>query len=151
MNPCPYTVSPETPVSKVFNLFRTMGLRHLVVVNSSGEVSLKAIYFFPKLCFPSFLVLNDRSRHKINMISNKKVWNKIDMVDSLIPVQGHSVRCMSACACALLLCNCYIFHFTKLYSWSLANWDSLKRDFFFVDNWHAVLTIPVKDCVKYSC
>ncbi|XP_072047747.1 H(+)/Cl(-) exchange transporter 6-like [Amphiura filiformis] len=38
MNPCPYTVSPETPVSKVFNLFRTMGLRHLEVVNSSGEI-----------------------------------------------------------------------------------------------------------------
>ncbi|XP_038061582.1 chloride transport protein 6-like [Patiria miniata] len=38
MNPCPYTVSPETPVSKVFNLFRTMGLRHLMVINSCGEV-----------------------------------------------------------------------------------------------------------------
>ncbi|XP_033642200.1 chloride transport protein 6-like [Asterias rubens] len=38
MNPCPNTVSPETPVSKVFNIFRTMGLRHLMVTNSSGEI-----------------------------------------------------------------------------------------------------------------
>ncbi|KAJ8021349.1 Chloride transport protein 6 [Holothuria leucospilota] len=38
MNTCPYTVSPTAPVSKVFNLFRTMGLRHLVVVNPLGEL-----------------------------------------------------------------------------------------------------------------
>ncbi|KAJ8371191.1 hypothetical protein SKAU_G00112190 [Synaphobranchus kaupii] len=38
MNPCPYTVSPNTHVSQVFNLFRTMGLRHLPVVNASGEI-----------------------------------------------------------------------------------------------------------------
>lgn len=38
MNPCPYTVSPNTRVSQVFNLFRTMGLRHLPVVNAVGEV-----------------------------------------------------------------------------------------------------------------
>lgn len=39
MNPCPYTVSPNTRISQVFNLFRTMGLRHLPVVNAVGEVS----------------------------------------------------------------------------------------------------------------
>ncbi|MBN3306786.1 CLCN6 protein, partial [Amia calva] len=38
MNPCPYTVSPSTRVSQVFNLFRTMGLRHLPVVNAVGEI-----------------------------------------------------------------------------------------------------------------
>ncbi|XP_077998809.1 H(+)/Cl(-) exchange transporter 6-like [Glandiceps talaboti] len=38
MNPCPYVVSPETPVTHVYNLFRTMGLRHLTVVNSVGEI-----------------------------------------------------------------------------------------------------------------
>uniref|UniRef100_A0A671QKK9 Chloride channel protein n=1 Tax=Sinocyclocheilus anshuiensis TaxID=1608454 RepID=A0A671QKK9_9TELE len=38
MNPCPYTVSPNTHVSQVFNLFRTMGLRHLPVVNAVGEI-----------------------------------------------------------------------------------------------------------------
>ncbi|XP_032904136.1 chloride transport protein 6 [Amblyraja radiata] len=38
MNPCPYTVSPSTHVSQVFNLFRTMGLRHLPVVNAVGEI-----------------------------------------------------------------------------------------------------------------
>ncbi|XP_016419503.1 chloride transport protein 6-like [Sinocyclocheilus rhinocerous] len=38
MNPCPYTVSPNTCVSQVFNLFRTMGLRHLPVVNAVGEI-----------------------------------------------------------------------------------------------------------------
>ncbi|XP_039612007.1 chloride transport protein 6 isoform X1 [Polypterus senegalus] len=38
MNPCPYTVSPNTRVSQVFNLFRTMGLRHLSVVNAVGEI-----------------------------------------------------------------------------------------------------------------
>lgn len=39
MNPAPYTVSPNTRISQVFNLFRTMGLRHLPVVNAEGEVS----------------------------------------------------------------------------------------------------------------
>lgn len=39
MNPCPYTVSPSTRISQAFNLFRTMGLRHLPVVNAVGEVS----------------------------------------------------------------------------------------------------------------
>uniref|UniRef100_A0A3Q3M3B4 Chloride channel protein n=1 Tax=Mastacembelus armatus TaxID=205130 RepID=A0A3Q3M3B4_9TELE len=38
MNPCPYTVSPNTRISQVFNLFRTMGLRHLPVVNAAGEI-----------------------------------------------------------------------------------------------------------------
>ncbi|XP_068184079.1 H(+)/Cl(-) exchange transporter 6 isoform X2 [Antennarius striatus] len=38
MNPCPYTVSPHTRTSQVFNLFRTMGLRHLPVVNAVGEI-----------------------------------------------------------------------------------------------------------------
>ncbi|XP_056897636.1 H(+)/Cl(-) exchange transporter 6 [Takifugu flavidus] len=38
MNPCPYTVSPHTRISQVFNLFRTMGLRHLPVVNAVGEI-----------------------------------------------------------------------------------------------------------------
>lgn len=41
MNPSPFTVSPNTSVSQVFNLFRTMGLRHLPVVNAVGEVSLR--------------------------------------------------------------------------------------------------------------
>lgn len=39
MNTSPYTVSPNTRISQVFNLFRTMGLRHLPVVNAVGEVS----------------------------------------------------------------------------------------------------------------
>lgn len=38
MNPCPYTVSPNSRISQVFNLFRTMGLRHLPVVNAVGEM-----------------------------------------------------------------------------------------------------------------
>lgn len=38
MNPCPYTVSPNSRISQVFNLFRTMGLRHLPVVNAVGEI-----------------------------------------------------------------------------------------------------------------
>lgn len=42
MNPSSFTVSPNTHVSQVFNLFRTMGLRHLPVVNAVGEVSLSS-------------------------------------------------------------------------------------------------------------
>ncbi|XP_033097754.1 chloride transport protein 6-like isoform X2 [Anneissia japonica] len=38
MTSCPYTILPESPVTKVFQLFRTMGLRHLPVVNSNGEI-----------------------------------------------------------------------------------------------------------------
>eukprot|EP01147_Barroeca_monosierra_P005723 gene5723-7257_t len=33
MSPSPYTVWSDTSVSRVFNLFRTMGLRHLVVLD----------------------------------------------------------------------------------------------------------------------
>lgn len=40
MNHSPYTVNPDTSVPRVFHLFRSMGLRHLPVVNSDGEVSL---------------------------------------------------------------------------------------------------------------
>uniref|UniRef100_A0A0L8GTH4 CBS domain-containing protein n=1 Tax=Octopus bimaculoides TaxID=37653 RepID=A0A0L8GTH4_OCTBM len=42
MNPCPYTVYPNTPVSQVFQLFRSMGLRHLPVVSHDGEVRTKS-------------------------------------------------------------------------------------------------------------
>ncbi|CDQ76674.1 unnamed protein product [Oncorhynchus mykiss] len=38
MNPCPYTVSPNTHVSQVFNLLRTMGLQRLPVVNAVVEI-----------------------------------------------------------------------------------------------------------------
>ncbi|KAK6177582.1 hypothetical protein SNE40_015655 [Patella caerulea] len=38
LNPCPYTVYPETTVSQVFHLFRGMGLRHLPVVCHKGEL-----------------------------------------------------------------------------------------------------------------
>nr|XP_039270585.1 chloride transport protein 6-like [Styela clava] len=38
MNTSPYVVYPTTQLSQVFNLFRTMGLRHLPVINSGGEV-----------------------------------------------------------------------------------------------------------------
>ncbi|XP_064610482.1 LOW QUALITY PROTEIN: H(+)/Cl(-) exchange transporter 6-like [Liolophura sinensis] len=38
MNHSPYTVNPDTSVPRVFHLFRSMGLRHLPVVNSDGEI-----------------------------------------------------------------------------------------------------------------
>jgi chloride channel 6 len=38
MNDCPYSVAPNLPAPKVFNLFRTMGLRHLPVVNAAGGI-----------------------------------------------------------------------------------------------------------------
>ncbi|XP_052820387.1 H(+)/Cl(-) exchange transporter 6-like [Mya arenaria] len=38
MNPHPYTVYPDTPVPQVFNLFRSMGLRHLPVVDHFGQI-----------------------------------------------------------------------------------------------------------------
>jgi chloride channel 6 len=40
MNPCPYTISHHAPLARTFNLFRTMGLRHLPVLEDSGIVSL---------------------------------------------------------------------------------------------------------------
>lgn len=59
MNPSPFTVSPNTHVSQVFNLFRTMGLRHLPVVNAVGEMrggfptsSNSLIPWTPVACLP---------------------------------------------------------------------------------------------------
>ena len=37
-NRCPCTVYPEAPVPQVFQLFRSMGLRHLPVVDHDGKV-----------------------------------------------------------------------------------------------------------------
>ena len=45
MNPCPYTISHEAPLPQVFNLFRTMGLRHLPVMQESGIVSSYIILY----------------------------------------------------------------------------------------------------------
>uniref|UniRef100_A0A673Z4Q9 Chloride channel protein n=1 Tax=Salmo trutta TaxID=8032 RepID=A0A673Z4Q9_SALTR len=39
MNPTPYTVPQETSLPRVFKLFRALGLRHLVVVDSENRVS----------------------------------------------------------------------------------------------------------------
>lgn len=52
MNPSPFTVSPNTHVSQVFNLFRTMGLRHLPVVNAVGEVSPASGCAHSHTCLP---------------------------------------------------------------------------------------------------
>merc|ERR1711902_412216 len=38
MNSAPYTAYPSMSYTAVYNLFRTMGMRHLVVVNSDNEV-----------------------------------------------------------------------------------------------------------------
>ena len=54
MNPCPYMVFPWTPVPLVFNLFRTMGLRHLIVINTKGQVIEKAIAC--NTCIMQFIV-----------------------------------------------------------------------------------------------
>ena len=37
MNPSPYTALMDTCVTQVFEVFRTMGLRHLVVLDDQGR------------------------------------------------------------------------------------------------------------------
>jgi len=37
-NKAPYIMFKSTPLSKIFTLFRTMGLRHIVIINSSNKV-----------------------------------------------------------------------------------------------------------------
>lgn len=37
MNPSPYTALMDTCVTQVFEVFRTMGLRHLVVLDNQGR------------------------------------------------------------------------------------------------------------------
>jgi len=39
MNSNPYTIYKDAPLPQVFTLFRTMGLRHLPVIEESGLVS----------------------------------------------------------------------------------------------------------------
>ena len=39
MNPAPFSVHINSPLARVFRLFRTMGLRHLVVVDLENMVS----------------------------------------------------------------------------------------------------------------
>ncbi|CAH1773141.1 unnamed protein product [Owenia fusiformis] len=43
MNPCPYMASPHTPVTQIFNLFRSMGLRHLPIINNNGELFIAQV------------------------------------------------------------------------------------------------------------
>lgn len=38
MNPAPYVIQEHSPVSHTFSIFRTMGLRHLCVVNKMNEL-----------------------------------------------------------------------------------------------------------------
>ncbi|KUF99602.1 hypothetical protein AM588_10009871 [Phytophthora nicotianae] len=38
MNPTPHTVQEQTPVPRAFRLFRSLGLRHLIVLNRRNEV-----------------------------------------------------------------------------------------------------------------
>ncbi|KDO25627.1 hypothetical protein SPRG_08926 [Saprolegnia parasitica CBS 223.65] len=38
MNPTPHTVQDQMPVPRAFRLFRSLGLRHLIVLNRSNEV-----------------------------------------------------------------------------------------------------------------
>ncbi len=38
MNPVPITVQRQCPLSRVFTLFRSLGMRHLVVTDDTNEV-----------------------------------------------------------------------------------------------------------------
>ncbi|RLN92598.1 hypothetical protein BBJ28_00017181, partial [Nothophytophthora sp. Chile5] len=38
MNPTPHIVQEQTPVPRAFRLFRSLGLRHLIVLNRRNEV-----------------------------------------------------------------------------------------------------------------
>ena len=62
MNPCPYMVFPWTPVPLVFNLFRTMGLRHLIVINTKGQVIEKAIAHNEQLLEVEHDIINYQNR-----------------------------------------------------------------------------------------
>lgn len=87
MNPCPYVVFPWTPVPLVFNLFRTMGLRHLPVVNNKGQV-IKYIVF----------------GHPLNM-ATRLLWtvccrsNERHCLLNLPTQYGHPANYMATLAC----------------------------------------------------
>lgn len=38
MNPTPYNINEKTSVSRIFQLFRTLGLRHLIVIDCDNHV-----------------------------------------------------------------------------------------------------------------
>lgn len=81
MNPSPFAVSPNTHVSQVFNLFRTMGLRHLPVVNAVGEVSPHSILSWPSneaTVFVAMLSTFDRIKISFNIkekcLEETRMW-----------------------------------------------------------------------------
>ena len=63
MNPCPYMVYPWTPVPLVFNLFRTMGLRHLIVINTKGQVCRNHLFAWANSIVHALIVLPWPSFH----------------------------------------------------------------------------------------
>ncbi|KAK7884477.1 hypothetical protein WMY93_027600 [Mugilogobius chulae] len=88
MNPGPYTVSPNSRISQVFNLFRTMGLRHLPVVNAVESVNS---FFSPVDCWDHHQTQPD-SRVSKNQASTA--------------LHHHLTPCSCSCSCPEEDCSC---------------------------------------------
>ncbi|XP_019849977.1 PREDICTED: chloride transport protein 6-like [Amphimedon queenslandica] len=81
MNPCPYTVSYHAPLRRVFNLFRTMGLRHLPVIDNSG----KAVGMITRHDLTHehlHKALHAKSRHSNNDNDSNENDGKLDVADT---------------------------------------------------------------------
>ncbi|KAJ5067242.1 chloride channel protein clc family member [Anaeramoeba ignava] len=114
INTCPYFLLEDTPLQRVFDLFRTMGLRHLVIIDSTFKVvgmitrknlclephhaeaikrnSYRGKYFAEKYLESDNETQKSSIYGKIKMENITSNWNSNDLNESLLGKTDHRVK-----------------------------------------------------------